>query len=64
MSKVSIYLPDLDPSLPAVRRLIALTLYRAGAPVKVIEGDTGVRLNTLARLARTYGIPQRRKVQR
>ena len=64
MNKVSVYLSDLDPSLPAVRRLIALTMYRAGEPVKVIEADTGIQHNTVARLARTYGIPSRRKVAR
>ena len=61
---VDITLTGLNPELPAVRRLMAISMYAAGVPVKIIESDTGIRKHTLARLMRTYGVPQRRQVKR
>jgi hypothetical protein len=54
----------MNPELPAVRRLMAVSMYAAGVPVKIIEADTGIREHTLARLMRTYGVPQRRQTVR
>ena len=61
---IDITLTGLNPEIPAVRRLMAIAMYAAGVPVKIIEADTGIREHTLARLMRTYGVPQRRQVKR
>ena len=61
---IDITLTGLNPELPAVRRLMAVAMYAKGIPLKNIQADTGIQLNTLPRLARTYGVPQRRQVTR